>query len=220
MMVLKTIFVLILIILVGTFLLTSESGKKYINFLKEKLEELTETKSLAVTPGKTFINLSFTLDGLKDKMFTVANSTFEGYGIYKELFYGKTKIESEKETSVKAQIQQGKLIFKNGNIRVFATTKGLELGNIKFTPEELVDISIEITPINFTISNIREEKIIFSSLTGDLKGEKGTLIRLEDRKIEINQFLGSLTYINKTISLSGNVAKVLIDGNDITSIVV
>jgi hypothetical protein len=220
MMGLKTIFILIVIILLGIFLLTSESGKKYLNFLRGKLEELGEVKPPTITPGKTLVSLSLQFRGLKDKKFTVTNSAFEGYGMYKEVFYGKTKIESEKEVNVKIQIQRGNIIFKDENVRVFASTKSFELSDIKFTPEEPIDVSIEITPTNFTILNILEESITFSGITGELRGVKGTVIPLEERNIEIKQFNGNLTYINQTITLSGNVTKVLINGNDITSIVV
>jgi hypothetical protein len=217
---LKTILILIIIVLLGIFLLTSESGKKYLNFLRGKLEELTEAKLPTVTPGKTFVTLFLPSEKLKDKMFTVTNSTFEGYGMYKEVLYGKTKIESEKEVSVKVQIQKGKLIFKEGNVRVFASTNRFELGNVKFAPEEPIDVSVEITPTNFTVSNILEETIAFNDITGELKGAKGTVIVLENKSVEIKQFGGNLSYANQTIVLSGNATKVLIDGNDITSIVV
>jgi hypothetical protein len=111
-------------------------------------------------------------------------------------------------------------MLKEESIRIFALTKNFELGDTKLTSEDPVEVSVEIIPTNFTILNILEESIAFSRISGELKGMKGTVIPIENREVEIKQFMGNLTFINQTIALSGNVTKVLIDGNDITSIVV
>lgn len=215
----KTILILILFVALGIFLLTTESGRKYLAFIQGKLGELIEVVP-TIKPEKTFITLSVTPEKLRDKTFSITNSTFRGYGIYKEVIYEKTRIESEREVAVSMQVEKGKLTFtKDGNIRIFASTRGFELGNIRFTPETPVDVSIELGPINFTLSNIQEESITFIEISGELRGAKGTVIILENRSFAIHKFIGDLTYVNQTVSLSGNTTKVLINGNDVTNIV-
>ncbi|MDI6806820.1 MAG: hypothetical protein QMD14_03340 [Candidatus Aenigmarchaeota archaeon] len=220
----KTVLILILFIALGIFLLTTESGKKYLTFLQGKLKEFTEAAPV-ITPSKAFITLSIPQKELKDKTFTITNSTFLGYGIYKEIYAEKMRIEKRGEVEVSINIERGRVTLnftdKEKSLRIFAfKTKSFRLGDFQLIPETPVETSIVIEPINFTLSNIQEESIIFAGMSGELRGTKGTVIVLDNKNVEIHQFIGDLIYVNQTASLSGSITKALINGNDITNIVV
>lgn len=216
---LKAVFVVILLLVLGFFLFTTESGKKYLAAIEERLKEYV--KEVPTAPAETFITLSITPDKLQGIGFTAENSIFRGKGFYKEVLAEKTLIKAaEKEIDVDVKIKRGEVTFtQEKTIRLFGSTEGLKLGEFELLPETSIDVSIEIEPIEFTLSNLQEKVIALEKISGELKGAKGTLI-LEDKNMELREFIGNLTYSNSTVNFIGNVTQILINGNDITKIVV
>ncbi len=186
----------------------------------------------AVPQGKARITFSTKQKVFSGKSFLLTNSTFQGWVKYKEIF---SEIAGEKvkigkkgedgEVPLRLVIEKGRVSFggfgENDTVKVFASTKELEIGDFTLTPNAPVEVLVEFSPSNFTMTGVYQEELRLDGVSGELKSGDGRVwVKLDGRNVTFVSFLGSVVYDGRQTFFLGNVGKVLINGNDITNIVV
>lgn len=206
-----TVFILIGIVYLLFF---SKATKEYTQFFRSKLGEFLSIFQQA-SQGKFFeISLNVNGDSIQDFTFNLPNSTIIVSGDFIS-----AKISDQKVSSKDGRIESISLkdfsgsVEKKGNIfKIVGTCKSFEINNLLFSSEKISSVEIEVIPSDISLFYIKAEKIIFVNSNGELKrikGDKSDIISLNNSKLEIYNFIGSLVISAGEIKLSGmiNLAK-------------
>jgi hypothetical protein len=223
----KSVFVLALIVLIGWYLFTTESGSNYLNSIKSKIINLLSSLNLPifgsgipnVKTGNTTMYLFVQSSLFDGKSFYLNNSLFEGVGSCDLSISSTVNVSSQ---NISISIINGKVNLKHENdkmkLNIQGTSKGIKIlgeGDNKIYPagEKGFDISVECLSKDFIITNILERKIVLEGANGNLSGIKGSRLLTND-KLEINGFLGNMKFMGNTTNLNGTILNIFLNGNE------
>ena len=193
-------------------------GPNYVEIMQRPFGQLTSyvTKVLFNTNDTPFLVV---FDGKKSAFnnmnFQLVNSTVkaEGNVVYMKID-GKTVNKANK--IVIGNIN-GELSISEGAADIKGETTSLSVNDVFFTSEKNMKVEIGVAPDKLFASSILEDKLAFSDTSGKLTvGLKTpTITNLENGRLEISRFAGSLNFDEAT-ELSGTATKVVVNGQEIS----
>lgn len=203
----KGLLAAMLIILISALLLVTPIGQKYTenirDFFANKVGSAISTLSSAVLktkPSGTFtVYLSASRESFYGQSYKISNSTFSVTGTGQSIRIGEQTLTSKanSETSINIKVTSGVLeMLGNGNVKVSGNSDYFEIDDYIFSSGKPVKIEIEINPSTFSLTPLSADKIVFGSVTGEIKrfkGEMGELVdtgSLRNSQLEIRSFSG------------------------------
>jgi len=107
-------------------------------------------------------------------------------------------------------------IYKNGKMRITGKTDVVEFNGIKFDKGDSQFLVVG-TPISYVIEDIQKDNLIFPAITGSLRwsGLKGISPSLDNNNLELVDFRGTIKLEDGSVTISGEVDKIKLDGVDI-----
>lgn len=196
----KALLVVLIILGIVGFLLTTETGQKYAQFLKKKVGEfISVILRRTQPPGEAFrILLKTNREAFYGQSYGLANSDLSFTGIYSSIKIGEQEITKRTEKRVSITIKEMDGLFEyaeEGSIRLSGDSSYLEIDDYIYSSAKPFRIELEIVPLEFSLTNLIQERITLSSVTGEIKrfyDEKVDTVSLTEGKLEINNFNGEL----------------------------
>jgi hypothetical protein len=212
----KTILILLIILAIIGILINTDLGQKVLNMFKSRFENVTSVLKEEEIRRIFPLTLTTQKESFFNKSFKISNSNFNAMGISQTINIGDILRRREGETvNLSIQIDEGMFNYTDiGNIRLIALSDNFRIDDYESVPGKKLNIEIEFVPFNFLLTNIVENELVFSSLSGEssIGGERGKLRLFSNDTLEIWGFKGYMQlYENGTISLSGIGEKVLIN---------
>jgi hypothetical protein len=213
----KVLLSLMLIILISGVFLITPIGQKYSEsirgFFTKNVGSVISTFSTAVLKTKPSgyftVYLSASKESFYGQSFKVSNSTLSITGTYQNIRIGDQTLNSKsnKEANININNLNGVVeMMGNGNLRVSASSGYFEVGDYIFSSARPVKIEAEFTPSTFSLTPLVADKIVFSSVTGEIKrlGELTNTASLSNSKLEIRSFNGYIKLeLEGSMSLHG-----------------
>jgi len=152
--------------------------------------------------------------------FKLTNSSISVAGIYQYITAGDFNVQSSSGNSIEINLYNFNGDFQltsSGSVMLTGTATYAKFGDIVATPEKNVNLQMEITPSNFTVTSMQLNKINFNLVTGTLQRTSSTnpdVINLLNSNMTVNYFIGGMTEQGGTVTLSGVASS--IQGSDFT----
>jgi len=206
----KVLFVVILVLGIFGFFLTSEFGRPYADLLGQKISGFTGS---FIKPGKkpSFV-FSIETDRLSIYGLTptrISNSTFTASGPYNFLRVGDQTINLKNKNQISLYIKNLRGTFSistDGVAKISGYSNYVETEEIIFSSSSDKKIEIEMMPISFTLSNFATSDFVMPSISGTIKrfvGDTPDTISFQKSKIEIKDFTGSLEWRGQNTLIDG-----------------
>jgi hypothetical protein len=220
----KSVFILILIIFIGWYLLTTDTGKSYLNVIRSKLSVFFASLNLPSISGifgagpvetdNTTMYLSVQSNLFDGKSFDVKDSTFTGIGTCDLSVASSINVRSQ---NIWINITSGKVILNEENgimmVNIHGVSSGFNISeqNTIYPTDKGFDIDVNCNSTNFIVTDILESKITLNGADGNVVGDKGTL-KLTNDTVEVDGFKGSLQTLGNIVNLNGTILKILLNG--------
>lgn len=210
----KLLLVALVILGIAGLLLVGETGIGFLDFLKKKVGEFTAIVFKWIPGGKQFsITLTADKEIFYGQSYKVSNSTFEGSGTAKEVKINNAII-SIIPISIKIEGMKGSFeITRQNTVKISASAASVVLNNL---PILNLNIYVEMIPSSFSLSQFNQDKLIFSSINGQIKTEEGWVKDLSNSDVEIYGFKGGLKLEGNQTVLEGLTSKLVVDGKEVT----
>jgi len=215
----KALFAAVIILGIVGFLLISETGQKYLQFLREGVGNFISVILRRTQPsGEVFeIVLKSNKEAFHDQSYNLDDSDFSISGFYSSIKIGDLEINKKAEKIVSISLKEVDGLFeytKEGSVKFSGDSNYIEIDDDIYSSAKVFRIELEIIPLEFSLTNLVEGKITLSSVTGEIKrfyDEKVDSVSLINSKIEIDNFKGELKLTENEISLEGMAGSVVGD---------
>jgi hypothetical protein len=210
----KLLLAVLIILGIAGLLFFWETGTGYLDFLKTKVGEFTAVVFKWVAPsGKQFsIVLTTDKEIFYGQKYKVSNSTFESLGTVKEVRINNAV--STSQASIKIEGMKGSFeITRQNTVKISADAASVVLSTVQFSN---ANVYVEILPSSFLLSQFNQDKLVFSSVSGQVRTEEGWAKELANADIEIYNFKGSLKLEGNQTVLEGLTSKLIADGKEVT----
>ncbi|PIV68293.1 MAG: hypothetical protein COY38_02050 [Candidatus Aenigmarchaeota archaeon CG_4_10_14_0_8_um_filter_37_24] len=224
----RAILSLFIIFAIIGLLIFSPKGQKIVgnktapvgSFLK------TITGKVAKAPAESNIpkNLDVTITNvdpasLGDIEVQIKGDDFESRINYQVVSLLDSGIKFDgKEIDVDIKSLVGAVAFlRNGDMKITGKTNSLKLNEMEITKPG-IDLLIVGQPVSFEINDIEKNEMSFLSISGLLKCpqlSQGNLM-LKNDQLELSSFYGYIKQDNSSITISGQVDKMRLNGVDIS----
>jgi len=228
----KILLTLFIIVAITGLLLFSDKGKdlkqkyldKYIttvgNFFKGITSKLKGPKTY---PNNTFeATITTTSDVFKGQKLDVENIGFTGKLEYDVVTVGgqNINVKDKKEIEFTTDSMTGTLMIDTDNVmRISGQSTSVELNGIVFSPktgEKTIEFSLVGTPVEYTMTNFYKESMTLSGVSGLLKLKDWSPLSLKGDSLDIKNFLGTVEQSDDSLTITGKVEKVSLNGVDLT----
>ncbi len=223
-----TLTLLIIVAITGLFIF-SEKGMsfrqkyldKYITTVGNFLKGITgKFKSPKTYPNNTFdATITATSDIFKGQKLDVDNIGFTGKLEYNTVTVGGLNLKFSEEIELKTDGMTGTIIVDTDNtMRISGQSTYVELNSIVFSPktgEKTVEFSLVGKPVEYTMTNFYKEKMTISGVSGLLKLKEWSPLALKGDNLDIKNFLGTIEQSNDSLTITGKVEKVSLNGVDL-----
>jgi len=216
----KLLLAIMIIAVIGVLVLISGiAGTQYTDALTGNVVAEFFTGMFTKPSGKSFvITLTTTRETFYGKKYILTDVSLTAKGSYKLIKIGDDIVSIKDAAAAEITINKmdGSIEFKDdGSIAISAKTNSIAINSYVTTSDKVKDVSIVMMPSRYAIGNIGLSKIVFDSVIGNLKtmGEAGTdkesEVILKGGKVEISNFVGSLTMTEVgEVSMIGSVSSV------------
>lgn len=212
----KALLTIIIVLMIASLMIMTETGRKYTQFLREKVGAVISLVSKFGQPvgdGFEFI-LNTNMDAFVGQSYEVVNSSLAMSGVYNYIKIGNQLIELKEGKRVELFVDNMKGNFeitKAGSIKIAVDSNYVEIDDLKFLGQTRIEA--EVIPDEFTLSDLTQNKITLSSVTGSIKrfydGNEGQE-SLDGIKMEINRLSeGQLKLSNDKVTLEGSVVSIV-----------
>ena len=208
----KIVVSLLLIVVLTGILITNENTPTYANIFKNGISGLA---SIIVKPsGIMNINLNVQKQAFYGQKFKISNSTLTSSAT--PISMKINGIDYMLKDISRTDINIGKMsgsfdITPVGSVVISARTRYVEIGEMILTQPKDMKVEMEIIPIEFSLTEIEKNKITLLSATGDMelpRNDTITTIPLENEKLEIRTFSGTLEMDKDIMRLNGRLGSV------------
>lgn len=203
----KLLLVAMLIVVIAGLLLITPFGQKYTEFFRELFTKnvgafisTVSSMILRINPSEFFtVYLSASKESFYGQSYKISNSSFSVAGMYQSMKIGDQTLvpKTSKRASIKIQNMNGLFeMTSTGNVKLSVSSDYVEIDDYIFSSTKPLKIETEVTPFSFSLAPIIGDKIVFSSVSGEIKrfkGKSGELIdtaSLSNSKLEIRSFSG------------------------------
>jgi len=194
-------------------------GPDYVGMMQKPFGQFTSyvTKVLFNTNDNPFL---FTFEAEKSAFnnmnFHLVNSTVkvEGNVVYMKI---DGKAVNKVDKIVIGNVNGEASTAEDGIVTVIGETMSISVNDVFFSSDKNMKVEVGVIPEKLFVSSIVEDKLTFASTTGKLTvGLKTpTMTNLDNGKLEVNSFLGSLEF-SEGAELSGTATKVVVNGQEIS----
>lgn len=207
----KALLAAIIILGIVGFLLITETGQKYLQFLREGVGNFVSIILKRAQPsGKVFeILLKTNKEAFYGQSYNLDKSDFSISGFYSSIKIGDLEITKKAEKGVSVSIKGVDGLFEytsEGSIKFSGDSTYIEIDDDIYSSAKPFGLELEIVPLEVSLTNLVQGKITLSSVTGEIKrfyDEKVDSVSLVNSNLEINNFEGELKLIEGEISLEG-----------------
>lgn len=224
---------LVLFIIVGItgLLLFSEKGRefnqqylsKYTKIIGDYLERITGRFKRPETLNRTLqTTLTTSPDVLRMIEFDLSKKAFAAEIIYETVHVGdqNIRVKGEDEIEFQTEIMTGTISFDDtGRMSISGKGSSVELNGILFTPntgEEKVEFILVGTPTSFSLNDVENDRMILSGASGLLRLSDWSPLSLDNDNLDISYFKGDLTLEDDSLTISGKVEKISLNGVDLS----
>jgi len=214
-MVLKALLAVVIVLVIAALMITTETGRKYAEFLKEKVGDAVSliTKFWQPTGEGFTFTLTTDIGTFQGQNYKVANSSLSASGIYDYIKIGNQVINLKEGKKVKMFVDNMKGNFEitnAGSVKITGDSDYIEIGDITFSGQTRVEA--ELVPDEFSLTDLAQGKIVLSSVTGDIRRGEKDQASLYGNKVEINGFAGELKLSEDgSVTLSGSAVSIKTD---------
>jgi len=212
----KALLTAVIVVVVAGLLMTTEIGKNYTEVLRTKAGDVVSLITKLWQPtGEGFIFVLTTdMESFQGQKYSITNSSVSASGIYNYIKVGNQVInlkEGKKAVLFVDNLRGTFEITSGGSVVVTGDTNYIEIGEMTISGQTRIEA--EIVPDGFSLTDFAQDKIILSSVTGDIKrfynGNTGQE-SLDGNKIEINGFAGDLVLSSEgDVKLSGSTVSIV-----------
>ncbi len=225
----KILLTLFIIVAITGLLFFSDKGKglkekyldKYITIAGNFFKGITSKfKGPKTYPNNTFeATITATSDIFNGQTIETENTGFTGKLEYDTVIVSGMNLKFSKEIEFKTDSMTGTIIIDTDNtMRISGQSSDIELNGIVFSPktgEKTVDFSLVGKPIEYTMTNLYKDSMTLSGVSGLLKLKEWSPLTLKGDTLEIRNFLGTVEQTDDSLTISGKVEKVRLNGVDL-----
>jgi len=212
----KALVAVVVVLAILGFLAMTEQGRQYATFLGKGVGSIVGSV-LKVYPTESFnFELKLNKEDIYGQSFSLSGSglTISGQG-------NSIKMDNKVWTLASGGIDMemsgdGSFVLTvDGKASLNINAKTLRFGDISASD---VKVEAELAPTAFSLSNVKNDKIVLSSVSGTVsKLFDSTTVTADFTKsnLEIDNFSGSVYLENQTVTLSGTATGITINGKNI-----
>jgi len=167
------------------------------------------------------INLETGLNAISGQNFDVQNINIDAELLYDSaIIAGQTVNIKDKTIDFKAVGMTGTIQMLGDNkMKIIGESSSVEVNGIVLSPQskkDKIDFSLTGTPTSFSLNNIEKDTMTFSGISGTLKFKDWSPLALENDKLIIQKFKGTITLDEDTLMIIGKVEKASLNGVDLS----
>jgi len=206
----KVIFVVILVLGIFGFFLTSEFGQPYMDSVRQVFSDFTGNFIKPTNKGSFMFSIEtskLALYGLSPTR--IYNSTFSATGTYRFLTVGDQSInlKNKNEITIFVKNLRGSFsITTDGVVKISGESNYVETEEIIFSSNTYKRVEIEMMPNDFILSNFATSDFVMPSVSGTVQrfvGDNADTISFQNSKIEIKDFTGNLEWRDDSTIIGG-----------------
>ena len=171
-----------------------------------------------------------TLDiSLETELNTISSQSFDvqNLNLDVELSYDSVtiadqtvNIKDDKNIDFKTFSMLGTVQMLGDNkMKIIGESLSIEVNGIIFSPQsnkEKIEFSLTGTPTKFSLNNIERDTMTFSGISGTLKFKDWSPLALENDKLSIQKFKGTISLSEDTLVITGKIEKASLNGVDLS----
>jgi hypothetical protein len=227
----KILLTIFIVVAISSLLFFSDKGKdfkqkyldKYITIAGNFLKGITgKLKGPTTYPNNTFeATITTTSDVLKGQQFDVESTGFTGKLEYNAITVGGQNINVKDNDKIefKTDSMTGTIIIDANNVMSISGQSGsVELNGIVILPktgQKTVEFSLVGTPVEYTMTNFYKDMMTISGVSGLLKLKDWSPLSLKGDTLVIKNFLGTVEQSDDSLTITGKVEKVSLNGVDL-----
>jgi len=224
---------LFIVIGITGLLLFSDKGRefnqkylsKYTKVIGDYLSNITgRFKKTEVVNRTLQITMTTSPNALKTIEFDLSEKAFDAGVIYEIVYVGDQNImvKGNDEIDFSTDSMTGTVSFDDsGKMSISGNTPSVELNGILFasrTGEEKIEFDLIGTPMRFSLNDVANDRMIITGVSGLLRISdwSSPLTIKETDNLAISYFKGDITQDGDTLTISGNVEKISLNGVDLS----
>lgn len=227
----KILLSLFIIIAITGLLIFSERGisfrekylDKYLKTISGYFKGITGMFKKTVAVNRTLdVTISASSNILHGKNFDIEGNSFEGELKYETVSISGQNINVKGSDKIKFSVigMTGSIsIDGNGKMIISGEAKSVGFDGIVLTPKsekEMVEFSLIGTPTSLSLNNFEVDRLILPGTSGLLKLNDWSPLALENDNLDISYFKGDIKQEDNSITLSGRVEKISLNGVDLS----
>jgi len=227
----KILLSLFIIIAITGLLIFSERGRsfrekyldKYLRTISGYFKGITGIFKKTVDVNRTLdVTITASSNVLHGKRFNLEGNSFDGELKYETVSVSGQNINVKGSDNIKFSVigMTGSIsIDGDGKMIISGEAKSVGFDGIVLTPKsekEMVEFSLIGTPTSLSLNNFEVDTLILSGASGLLKLNDWSPLALENDNLDISYFKGDITQVGNSITLSGRVGKISLNGVDLS----
>lgn len=213
----KALLAIILILSIAGLLLFTDIGKNFVNSIRGNIAGFIRgniagffSKIFEGQPGEPFtIFLTANRESFYGQSYSMSNSTLICSGAYNYIRIDGRPVAHKIDKTVDLKVLEFNGNFEvtsTGSIKISGSSSVIEISDWIISGKPM-DVELEITPSNFLLLGVSQEKITLVGVTGEIRRiheGKFDQVSLSSDDLEIKNFMGNLG-LSETgmISLNG-----------------
>ncbi|MDI6825659.1 MAG: hypothetical protein QMD36_00470 [Candidatus Aenigmarchaeota archaeon] len=222
----KVLLALFIIIAITGLLIFSDKGRdfrekyldKYVRSVGNFFKGITGKFSKPY-PNNTFeFSLTTNPSILDGQNFDVEAVNFDGTLKYDSITVSgqKISVKDGKNIVLKTSGMVGTISIDANNImRISGQSALVEINGLIFSPkdgEKVVDFSVTGKPVEYVLSNVYKEDLVFTGVSGMLKLKDLPPLALEKDNLSLKNFLGEIKQDKDSLTMTGKIEKATLNG--------
>jgi len=198
--------------------ITGNYTKPVGSFLKTMTGKVTDIKKPSESKKLDIFLTGVNPSSLDNIEIPLNGNEFQGKLNYEGITLLKSDVKfDDREIDVKINGLMGTLtFFRNGNMKIDGKTSFIKLNQMEINNPN-IDVLIVGSPISYEVDDVKKDKISFSSVSGSLKCSQltGGDLMMRNDQLELLNFDGNIKQENYSITITGQVDKMRLNGVDI-----
>ena len=227
----KILLSLFIVIAITGLLIFSDKGRsfrekyldKYLKTVGSYFKGITDIFKKNQAVNRTLdVTITGSSNILHEKKFDLEGNSFDGELKYETVSVSGQNINVKGSDKIKFNVNAmtGSIsIDTSGKMMISGQAKSVEFDSIVIaskTEKEMIDFSLIGTPTTFSLSNIEIDRLVFSGISGLLKLSDWSPLALENDNLDISYFKGYIEQVDGSITVSGRVGKISLNGVDLS----
>jgi len=223
----KAILSLFVIFAIIGLLLFTPKGQKITGNYTKPVGSFVKTITGKITKGKIITNpgkfdifiTGINPSSLDDLEISVNGNGFQGRLNYEVLSVLDSGIKfDDREIDIKVEGLIGTMtFFRNNNLKIEGKTTSLKLNNMEIVNPD-IDLLVVGEPISYEVKDVKKDELLLSSVSGSLRCSQltGGSLMLNGDQLELINFSGDIEQVNNSLTVTGQVDKMKLNGIDIS----